>query len=241
MPAPNPDSGDRGCEQAPSPVIVLHQWQISPFCGKVRRILEHKGLDYEVVNYNGMRARKASGLSKVGKLPVLDYDGERVQDSSDIAAFIENKHPAKPIYPVDPIARANAAIWEDWADESFHWFEVYFRFMYPEARSKSVALLADGRPGFERVLLGRVIKRMYGKKLKAQGLGRMERDRVEAKFFGHIDALETLLGTQTWLVGTDRSIADIAVASQLAEIVHTSHLAPEVAKRTRITEWLARN
>ena len=42
-----------------APAIVLHQWAISPFCGKVRRILEHKGLPFEVVDYNGLRARKA--------------------------------------------------------------------------------------------------------------------------------------------------------------------------------------
>ena len=61
------------------PAIILHQWRISPFCGKVRRVLEHKRLAYDVVDYNGLRARKASGLSAAGKLPVLDYDGERIR------------------------------------------------------------------------------------------------------------------------------------------------------------------
>jgi glutathione S-transferase len=222
------------------PAIVLHQWVISPFCGKVRRILEHKGLAYEVVNYNGLKARKASGLSGVGKLPVLDYDGERIQDSSDIAAFLEGKHPEQPIFPADPELRARAHIWEDWADESLYWFEVYQRFMYPEAREKAAALLAEGRPALERVLVARVIKRMYAKKLAAQGLGRMTPERVEQKLLGHVDTLETLLGRRKWLVGDGRTIADIAVASQLAEIVRSSHLAPEIAKRAKLTEWLAR-
>ena len=70
------------------PTIVLHQWLISPFCGKVRRILEHKKLVYTTVEYNGFKARKAKDLTEVGKLPVIDYDGERIQDSSDIAAFL---------------------------------------------------------------------------------------------------------------------------------------------------------
>jgi glutathione S-transferase len=222
------------------PAIILHQWQISPFCGKVRRILQHKGLEFDVVDYNGLRARKAASLTPAGKLPVLDYDGERIQDSSEIAAFLEAKHPDKPIYPAAPAARASCAIWEDWADESLYWFEVYFRFMYPEARTKSVAMLSEGRPAIERALLGRVVKGMYAKKLKAQGLGRMSRERVEQKFLGHIDSLEALLADRRWLVGDDRTIADIAVASQLHEIVRTSHMAPEVAKRTRVTEWLAR-
>jgi len=222
------------------PAIVLHQWQISPFCGKVRRILEHKGLAYDVVNYNGIRARKAAGLSPTGKLPVLDYNGERIQDSTDIATFLEAKHPDKPIYPADPIARAQAHFYEDWADESLYWFEVYFRVMYPDALRRAAALLTEGRPALERVIVGRAFKRMYTKKLAAQGIGRLSRERVEAKFLAHLDSLDALLATRRWLVGDDRTIADIAVASQLAEIAHTSHLAPEIERRTHVGDWLAR-
>ncbi|MBS1121436.1 MAG: glutathione S-transferase family protein [Deltaproteobacteria bacterium] len=222
------------------PVIVLHQWLISPFCGKVRRILEHKGLAYEVVEYSGLLARKAKGLTKTGKLPVLDYDGERIQDSSDIARFLEAKHPSPAVFPRDPVLRAQAHFWEDWADESLYWFEVYLRFMYPEARTRSVALLAEGRSKLERAILGRVVQGMYKKKLHAQGLGRMTPERVEARLVDHLDALEVLLGQRRWLVGEDRSIADIAVGSQLAEITRTSHFAPEVARREHVSEWLAR-
>jgi glutathione S-transferase len=223
------------------PVIVLHQWSISPFCGKVRRILEHKGLPYEVVNYNGLLSRKAAGLSKTGKLPVLDYDGERIQDSSDIAVFLEAKHPEKPIFPADPDLRAQAQIWEDWADESLFWFEVHQRFMYPEAREKAAAALSEGRPAFERVLIKTAVKRIYSKRLKAQGLGRLSTERVEQRLLGHVDTLETLLGRRKWLVGDARSIADIAVASQLAEIASGSHLGPEIARRGKVAEWLSRN
>lgn len=222
------------------PAIVLHQWVISPFCAKVRRILEHKGLAYEVVNYNGIRARKVKGLSAAGKLPVLDYDGERIQDSSDIAAFLEKKHPEPPIFPTDPVLRAQAHFWEDWADESLYWFELYMRFLYPESRRQAAALLAEGRPKIEAALLRGILRGMYKKKTVAQGIGRLPRARVEAKLLEHVDSLETLLGKQPWLVGERRSIADIAVATQLDEIRRTSHLAPEIEKRARVREWLAR-
>jgi glutathione S-transferase len=222
------------------PEIVLHQWEISPFCGKVRRILEHKQLAFTVINYNGLRARKAAGLSGPGTLPVIDYDGERIQDSTDIAAFLESRHPEPPIYPREAASRAQVHIWEDWADESLYWFEVYLRFSYAEARARAVALLTEGRPGFERALLGTVLKSRYHKKLAVQGLGRLAPERVEAKFLAHVDALEALLETRRWLVTDGRTIADIAVQSQLAEIVRTSHLAPELAKRTHVSEWLAR-
>ena len=222
------------------PDIVLHQWEISPFCGKVRRILEHKGLGYQTVNYNGLRARKAAGLSGPGTLPVIDYDGERIQDSTDIAEFLERKHPTPPLYPSDPVLRARAHFWEDWADESLYWFEVWLRFAPAEARTRAVALLTEGRPGFERVVIRSLLKGRYKKKLAAQGLGKLAPARVEQKFLSHVDALETLLAGQTWLVGESRTIADIAVQSQLAEVARTSHLAPELAKRSHVTAWIAR-
>src|SRR5271168_5090004 len=79
--------------------IVLHQWEISPFCGKVRKMLKRKGLAYETVEYDGLSALRAAKLSGVGKLPVLDCDGSRIQDSSDIAAFLELRYPEPALYP----------------------------------------------------------------------------------------------------------------------------------------------
>jgi glutathione S-transferase len=223
------------------PAIVLHQWAISPFCGKVRRVLDHKGLAYEVINYNGIKARKAAGLTGVGKLPVLDYDGERVQDSSDIAVFLEKKHPDKPLFPTDPELRAQTQLWEDWADESLHWFEIHQRFMYAAAREQAMASLTEGRPALERAVFARAAKRIHIKKLEAQGLGRMPLERVEQKLLEHVDMLEALLARRRWLVGDDRTIADIAVAAQLAEILRSSHLAPQISQRAKLAEWLARN
>jgi glutathione S-transferase len=90
------------------------------------------------------------------------------------------------------------------------------------------------------MILGRVFRRMYEKKLAAQGLGRMPAKRVEDKFLAHVDNLETLLGKQRWLAGDARTIADIAVQAQLAEIARTSHLSGAIAQRSAVTEWLRR-
>ena len=108
--------------------IILHQWEVSPFCRKVRKTLQYKQLDYTAQNYNGLLSLKVSRLSKVGKLPVLEYEGEWVQDSSDIAEFLERHYAQPAMFPSDPQKRAQALLWEDWADESLYWYEVYFRF-----------------------------------------------------------------------------------------------------------------
>ncbi|WP_369076117.1 glutathione S-transferase N-terminal domain-containing protein, partial [Klebsiella pneumoniae] len=38
--------------------IILHQWEISPFCQKVARAFKFKGILYETINYNGILGAK---------------------------------------------------------------------------------------------------------------------------------------------------------------------------------------
>jgi glutathione S-transferase len=222
------------------PDVVLHQWDISPFCRKVRKVLAHKGVAFRTEEYNGLRARNASGLSAAGTLPVLDYDGERVQDSSAICEFLERKHPAPPLLPAEPQERALALVLEDWADESLYFLEVYLRFEIPEVRPRAIDLLCAGRPGWERAVFAAVLPSKMRKKLRGQGTGRLTREQVEQTFLGHLDRVDALLGRTGWLVGSACSIADIAVGSQLAEVRRTSHLAPRMDERPRVVEWLAR-
>ncbi len=204
-------------------------------------MLALKGLDWRPVNYNGLLARKAAKLSPVGKLPVLDYEGERVQDSSRIAIFLEARRPKPSLFPKETRDRASAHFWEDWADESLYWYEVYFRFTYPEALQKSVDLLCEGRPAYERPLFKWIGAGALKRALKAQGLGRMQRVRIEADFAVHLEALEHVLEGRTWLVGSEPSIADLAVSAQLDEIVRTSHMKNKVLSYPNLAAWLRRS
>lgn len=223
------------------PQIVLHQWEISPYCNKVRRILAHKGLAYSARNYNGLQAAQASKLSPAGKLPVMDYDGERVQDSSAIAAFLEQKHPENPVFPRDPVERAQCRIWEDWADESLYFYTVYFRWAKPETFRNTVALLCEGRPKWERWIFSLAAGPGMKRKISYQGLGRLPEARVEEQFFGHLDALETILAGRDWLVGDRMSAADISVAAQISEILRSGSMRDRVTQgRPRLADWLQR-
>jgi glutathione S-transferase len=223
------------------PKIVLHQWQMSPFCNKARRCLTRKGLGYEVVDYNGLLARKAAELSPAGQLPVLDYDGERIQDSSRIAEFLDRKHPDPALYPADRQALARARFWEDWAAQSLYFYEIYFRMLDPVSLERALDLICEGRPRWERAVLKVVFQRRYPRKLKQQGLARQPRAEVERQFFALLDALEALLEERPWLAGDALGIADFSVAAQLEEIVRTSDLAPRILSRPRLKDWLARS
>lgn len=222
------------------PDIILHQWEISPFCGKVRRILQFKGLPFSTREYNGLQMTRASRLSPAGKLPVLEYDGELIQDSTVIAQFLEAKHPEPVLFPAVGMAAHLAHVFEDWADESLYWYEVYFRFMFQEAADKSVLLLREGRPAYEKALLSLSVVPLMKHKLAQQGLGRYPTEQVTQQFIAHLQHLEGILSEQDWLVGEHCSIADIAVVAQLAEVYRTSHLQAAFSRFPALTAWMQR-
>lgn len=222
------------------PKIVLHQWEMSPFCNKTRRCLSYKGLQYTTVNYNGLLARKAASLTPAGKLPVVDYDGQRLQDSSHIARFLDERHPQKPLYPKDRATLAKARIWEDWAGASLYFHEIYFRMLDPVSLERGLDLICAGRPRWERAVLKFVFKRRYPAKLKQQGLARLSRDEVERQFFALLGDLDALLAGRQWLAGDALSIADLSVVCQIDELVRTSDLAPRVLALPHLKDWYDR-
>ena len=96
---------------------TLYDNAFSPFARKVRMVLEHKGLAFESIDALAPERREA--LARVNarlEVPVLDDDGLVVVNSADIVAYLEQRHPERPVYPVDAARRVQARAWERTAD-----------------------------------------------------------------------------------------------------------------------------
>jgi len=220
--------------------VVLHQWEISPFCQKVAKALSYKGIAFEAVNYNGALAAKVQGLSKVGKVPVLDINGLRIQDSTRIARYLDEAYPDAPrLYPDNALLKAQVELWEDWSDELLYFYEVYFRVNDPVALNAAVDVAMLGRPTYERMVMKPMLKTALKAMLYFQGLGRVSSEDVEAEFHRHLARIEVTLAATGWLVGESRTIADIAVATQLSEVIRTSQrMGPIILQHPRLAKWL---
>lgn len=219
---------------------VLHEWKISPFCRKIRKILAFKGQGFETVSYNGLRAPRAARLSDTGKLPVLEFGGSTIQDSTAIAAFLDEKLPDPPLLPADPRDRARARILEDWADESLYWYEIHFRINDPAAFDRAVDLLCDGRPSYEKAIFTPLFRRSLSKKLREQGLGKSSDEDIRRRFFAILGDLDDLLADGGWLVDGRETLADIAVSSQIEEILRTGTIGDRILGHRNIAAWLER-
>jgi glutathione S-transferase len=222
-------------------MITLYQFEISPFCDKVRRILHVKGQSYEVREIPVSQSlRSVPRVNRIGKLPCLDHDGHRVADSTDIALYLEEKFPEPPLLPSAAEERARCLLLEDWADESLYFYEMTLRFTIPHnARRFVPRLVAHDPPWFQRVA-GRAVPFLMRRVTRGQGVGRKPRDMLLRDVERHVATLAGLLGDRSWLVGERLSLADIAVFAQLACIRGADEGAKLVEAQTAVGAWMAR-
>lgn len=78
----------------------LFQFQTSPFCAKVRKLLEYKGVDYEIVEVDYVERKELVSASGQIMVPALTLgSGENLVDSDRIAIRLEEVYPEPTIFP----------------------------------------------------------------------------------------------------------------------------------------------
>ena len=200
--------------------LILYQYpragrleSISPFCVKVHLALCFKDIPFEVRDVVGrMKVRR---VNPRGRLPALAIDGELVVDSSEILMELERRFPEPPLLPTDPVHRAQARIFEDWADELLYFYVLYWRWMIdlPDPR-KAFKFL----PSMVRPLVFPLVRRAIVRRLTHQGMGVRPVGRVMREVREALDHLSAILESAPsgFLLDTPApSLADIAVFSQV--------------------------
>jgi glutathione S-transferase len=222
--------------------ICLYQYPISPFCDKVRRVLNAKQLDYRCENISLLATLlgRVKRLSPVGKLPVLSIDGRSIPDSTTIVEELEQLYPRINVMPDDPADQALVHFFEDWADESLYFFEVHLRFgLRSNASYWAEQATADDHPKLAP-LLRLIVPGVIAKTAQVQGTGRKSWPMIEQDLRRHCQALAAWLSGKRWLVAYQLTLADIAVASQISAIANTPEGQAIVGQFPEILAWLAR-
>jgi len=197
-------------------MITLYQFEISPFCDKVRRILHVKNVPYRVEEISLTAAlTRLKKINPAGKLPCIQDGARFVADSTDIAYYLEEQHPEPALVPTDPRLRAQCHVLEDWADESLYFYEVLLRFTLPHNAKRWSKVLAEHDNPIMQALAGVIVPNHSRSTLARQGLGRKTLKQVLDDLGRHLAAIEGWLGGGKFLLGNDLSLADIAVFAQL--------------------------
>lgn len=135
--------------------ITLYAFAISPFVQKVAAILDYKRLPYRPLFIHPQRKSEIKFSTKK-LVPIIDDGGTIVEDSTDIALYLEEHYPTPPALPADPGARKAALEIEDWIDTAFiPDFYVANNFGRPANRKRVLGALVSTAPfnAVERVVL----------------------------------------------------------------------------------------
>jgi glutathione S-transferase len=99
----------------PTPTLLLHQYDTSPFSEKVRKVMAHKRLAWGAVEQPSIMP-KPDLLPLTGgyrRIPVLQIGADVWCDTQVIVRVLERLHPEPTIYPG---GEATAHAWNLWAD-----------------------------------------------------------------------------------------------------------------------------
>lgn len=214
----------------------------TPFAIKVQRILVWKRLPFRVREVGWLeRASTLPTLGSSKKLPVLDYDGELIEDSTAVAHFLEERHPTPPLIPADPLLAARCQLLEDWADEVLYWYGVY-----SQRRISARGLEADAYfrdlPQEYRALGAERLAQTVEKNMYRHGIGRYAKEKVIADIRRGLDALTIFVASDGFVAGPAPSLADFALFGQFQRRLAGTDpwLEREVALRPALVDWLAR-
>src|SRR5216683_1203153 len=132
----------------------LYQFLGSPFCAKARKLLEFKGVDFEVIEVDYLERKELLLASGQLTVPAVTFDGgETIVDSARIAMRLEELYPEPTIFP--PGWRGLHLALADYIDNHLD------DSIYPAAIADELAYY--GSQGADRAALWRLIReRKYG-------------------------------------------------------------------------------
>ena len=178
--------------------LILYGAPLSPFVRKVDVFLREKGVAFELESVNILPMPDwFKEISPARRIPVLrDTDVGKegpagtIPDSSAACAFLERRFPEPPLYPQDPFLHGRAVWIEEFCDSE---------------------LAASVGMGIFRPIQ---FARFQGKEPDVAAARKTWAERLPRQ----LDYLEGELAGRDFLVGDAFSIADIALACQLAQL-----------------------
>jgi glutathione S-transferase len=224
-------------------------------CRAAMLMLEHKGVPYRRTEFvtllhplqarlhgfdSGGQTRSAGGKrslglrmgDRLGTVPALNADGERVSTNHRIARFLDERHPERRLLPEDPGQRAAVEEVERWANDTLQ---------MAARRIPAAAALRDpeefgrtsgnGRLGhllYRSAFLRRlIIPRILGGIFAA---GRRHESAIAAELPGLLDRVDAWIAAGV-LGGEQLNVADFMVAPSLALIMYRHDVRPEFEGR----------
>lgn len=223
--------------------LTLFQFELCPYCHKVRAGLELKGLPFRKVEVNPMSKKELPSLPAGApkKVPVLRAGKDTVADSTVILDYLEANYPGKASFtPDDEAARKLAVEIEEWVDSELTFaLPTVIYGTWGEAVKAAQVTARTSNFGFVQnlgvrvggsLIMHQVAKRLLKKRGKTDGHRWLE----EA-----MGQVETWLGDRPFLTGSQLSMGDVALHGALT-CVREFPIHGELMARPRVAAWYER-
>jgi len=100
--------------------IKIYSAVVCPYAHRSRLVLQEKGIDFDLIEINLQNKPEGfTDISPYGKVPALVHGNQRVWESAVINEYLDEVFPHPSLLPSNPIAKAQARIWIDFANTRF--------------------------------------------------------------------------------------------------------------------------
>lgn len=171
---------------------LLYHLPLSPFCRKIRIVLQEKNLEFTLkVEKAWERRPEFLALNPAGEVPVLiEPDGTVLAETASIAEYLDEVHREKILLGLNPVDRAEVRRLAAWFDVKMN------------------------REATDNLVGEKMMKRF-------QGVGTPNSAAIragKANLAYHLDYISYLAERRRWLAGDHFSLADISAAAHLSAI-----------------------
>ncbi len=223
-------------------MIILYGPSRAPYTEKVRRALHLKKLDYRLREPESPEDYRRWS-PRTGLLPVLEIDGERIPDSTEILLELDRRHPNPPLLSRDGKLADQQRQLEEWADESFLFYWMRWLRLSGDASSLRLPEENGAAEEGERRGLARFgpLRRLLAW-LRAGGTWERPEADLLRGIADRMDDLVNFLGGRPFFYADSPGMADLAVYGMLYTLRYDSipGAAALLAMRPSLVEFMRR-
>lgn len=224
-------------------MIQLYQYEVCPYCCKVKSVLDYKKVPYEKIEVNPMTHDELAWNKKAtdhDKVPVLIDGDETVLESNDIIRYLEGKFPWKPIFAKSKSGAAKQEEWIRFADDEL--VQILPPNIYrtiPEALDSFKYITKVGKfPAWKRYYLmlgGAVAMNIVAKKgMKKRGISDPRKALAET-----LAKLADGLGKEKFLGGGEPDVSDLVCHGVLSS-VQGMKVWKDIVRNQTVADWYER-
>lgn len=191
--------------------IVVYGPGLSPFVEKVVLGLAFKGFRHEIVEPRSPEDFRRWN-PETGMLPVMDFEGTRVPDSTGILDWLDQRFPEPPLSARDPWTARSQRMLEVWIGETFYFYWVrWLREQVDAGRFERTDPAVSGGELARLGVLGHVSQIL-------ETGGQAPRASLGPEFARRLDDLVGFLGGRPFFYADRPSRADLAAVAFLGSL-----------------------